>query len=108
MRETGCKNMKLCPFCKTPRANSKEEEVERTKKLMKTGNAQAFYMLALHYAQGINGLPQDWAKANELYLKAGELGCAKAYFNLGNSYYNGRGVEVDKKKAKHYYELATS
>ena len=29
-----------------------------------------------------------------------------AYYNLGNSYYDGRGVEVDKKKAKHYWELA--
>ena len=28
------------------------------------------------------------------------------YFNLGNQYCFGRGVEVDKKKAKHYYELA--
>ena len=47
-----------------------------------------------------------WAKANELLLKAGDLGCNEAYNNLGNSYYNGHGVEVDKKKAKHYYELA--
>ena len=45
-------------------------------------------------------------KANELLLKAGELGCAEAYRNLGMSYNNGLGVEVDKKKAKHYYELA--
>ena len=27
-------------------------------------------------------------------------------FNLGNSYYEGRGVEVDKKKSRHFYELA--
>ena len=45
-------------------------------------------------------------KANELYLRAGELGCAEGYFNLGNSYRNGRGVGMDKKKANHYYELA--
>ena len=45
-------------------------------------------------------------KANELYLKAGELGYAGAYHNLGVLYSQGRGVEVDKKKAKHYYELA--
>ena len=25
---------------------------------------------------------------------------------MGNSYYHGRGVEIDKKKAKYYYELA--
>ena len=44
---------------------------------------------------------------HELLLKAGELGCAKAYFNLGFAYYSGsRGVETDKKKAHYYYELA--
>ena len=51
-------------------------------------------------------MPQDQGKANELFLKAGERGYAEAYFNLGLCYDNGEGVEVDKKKAKHYYELA--
>ena len=106
MHETGGNNMKLCPFCKTPPPRSNEEEVERVKKLMEKGNADAFNQLASYYADGIKGMPQDWTKANTLYLKAGELGCALAYFNLGCSYDVGRGVEVDKKKAKHYYELA--
>ena len=51
-------------------------------------------------------MPHDRANANELYLKAGELGCALAYFNLGDAYDNGRGVEIDKQKARHYLELA--
>ena len=51
-------------------------------------------------------MPQHWSKANELLLRAGELGCHKAYYNLGHSYYHGRGMEVDKKKAKYFYELA--
>ena len=51
-------------------------------------------------------MPQDMTKVNELLLRAGELGCAEAYCNLGYSYENGRGVETDKKKAKHFYELA--
>ena len=34
------------------------------------------------------------------------VGCADAYYNLGCAYENGMGVEIDKKKAKHYYELA--
>ena len=74
---------------------------------MEKGNAEAFNNLAGDYTQGILGLPRDRAKANELYLKAGELGCATGYYNLGNSYYAGRGVEVDKKKAMHYYELSS-
>ena len=50
---------------------------------------------------------QDRNKAHELYLKAGELGCHEAYGNLGNSYDLGNGVEVDEKKAKYYWELAS-
>ena len=73
---------------------------------MEKGNAYAFYMHAGYYANGEHGLPQNRAKANELWLKAGELGCAKAYCNVGNTYANGMGVEADKKKAKHYYEQA--
>ena len=52
------------------------------------------------------GVPQDFAKANELYLGAGELGNTEAYSNLGISYENGDSVEVDKKKSNYYYELA--
>ena len=106
MRETGGKNMELCPFCKTPPAKSDEESVKRIKKLMEKGNANSFYQLGGYYRKGIKGMPQNSAKANELFLKAGELGCAEAYHNLGNSYSVGNGVEIVKKKAMHYYELA--
>ena len=52
-------------------------------------------------------IPQDMARANELYLKAGGLGCVDAYFNLGIAYQEGRGVEIDMKKVNYYYyELA--
>ena len=92
----------LCAFCRAPHAS---DEVGRLMKLAEKGNAYAYYKVAGYYAEG-NGLSQNWAKANELYLKAGELGCADAYYNLGDSYDDGNGVEVDKKKAKHYWELA--
>ena len=96
----------LCAFCRTPVAKSYEENIKRTRKQMEKGNANAFDLLAGCYHRGRMGLPQDRAKANELYLKAGELGCATAYHNLGTAYDNRRGVEIDMKKAKHYYELA--
>ena len=73
---------------------------------MKKSNSDAFFYLAGFYADGTYGLPQDQGKANELLLKAGQLGCATAYYNLGIIYSNGRGVESDAKTAKHYYELA--
>ena len=96
----------LCAFCRTPGAKSYEEDVGRVMKLMEKGNARAFYNLASDYARGCTGMAQDWLKAHELYLKAGELGCAEAYSNLGCSYDNGTGVEIDKEKAKQYWELA--
>ena len=62
--------------------------------------------MGFYYSQGQSGLPQNHAKALELWHRAGELGYANAYFAIGSAYYFGRGVEVDEKKAKHYYELA--
>ena len=96
----------MCPYCRAPAQVSDEDNIKGIKSLMENGNADAFYELAGYYAQGIKGMPQNSAKANELWLKAGELGCANAYYNLGNSYYHGRGVAIDKKKAKYYFELA--
>jgi len=96
----------LCPFCRTPASSSPEEHINRTKKLMDKGNAEAFNQLAGLYAQGRMGMPQDRGKANELNLKAGELGCDNGYFNLGNSYRDGKGVTADTEKANYYFELA--
>jgi len=55
---------------------------------------------------GLRGFPQNHTKALELLHRSGELGYASAYINIGHAYDRGRGVEVDKKKAKYYYELA--
>jgi len=96
----------LCAFCRTPPPSSDEEEIKRTKNLMENGNAEAYSSIGSCYDTGECGLPQDYQKANELYLKAGELGCADGYFNLGQAFRQGKGEEVDMKKAKHYYELA--
>ena len=96
----------LCAFCREPIPNSDEEERKQIKKLIDADNAQAFNLLAADYERGVNGMPQDFEKAEELMLRAGELGCAEAYHNLGYSYYSGEGVEADNKKAKYLFELA--
>ena len=95
----------LCAFCRVPTLTS-EEAVKQIKKLMEADNADAFYNLAGFYQDGNMGMQQDYEKANELWLKAGDLGCVDGYCKLGFSYYNGRSVEMDKKKAVHYWELA--
>jgi len=95
----------LCAFCRIPATNTSIEYTAQVKKLMKKGNGEAHIKLASDYADG-NVVAQDWNRAHELYLKAGELGCATGYFNMGNCYNTERGVERDLKKAKHYWELA--
>ena len=45
-------------------------------------------------------------KALELWHRAGELGYATAYNDIGAANDNGEGVERNEKKAVHYWELA--
>jgi len=103
MRKSG---KDLCAFCRMAPVFSDEKRIKSITKLTENGNAEAFNQLGGHYDEGAMGLSQDQQKANELFLKAGELGCADGYFNLGSSYASGSGVNVDKKKAQHFYELA--
>ena len=96
----------LCPFCRTPEPTSDGETNRMLKKVMDKGSGQAYSTLAGCYAEGRYGMPQDWEKANELWLKAGELGCADGYFNTGSCHGEGMGAVRDEKKSKYYYELA--
>ena len=96
----------MCAFCREMPASSDEAIIERYKKLMEKGNADAYHQLGGYYGAGTMGFPQDWTKAMELWRKAGELGCAGGNSHLGELYDKGMGVVVDKKKANHYYELA--
>ena len=72
---------------------------------MEVNDANAIYILGCHYLSGERGLPQDYEKAMELWLRAGELGCVTSYCKIGFAYHEGRGVERDIEKAKHYFEL---
>ena len=96
----------LCPYCRGPQRISDREAIERIKKRMEADDAVAIQGLGGFYYSGAKGLPQDYSKAIELWLRAGEHGNAAAYHNLAVVYDNGRGVERDMKKAKYYYELA--
>jgi len=94
-----------CPFCRTPTPDI-EEMTELERKRVEAGDPTAIYNLGCDYRLGERGFIKDYAKALELYHRAAELGYAGAYTNIGYAYDYGQGVEVDKKKAKHYYELA--
>jgi len=98
---------RVCPFCRVPHPKTNEEEDQRLKKRVDAGDAEAIFNLGYKYGEGLNGLQQNMDKAFELWHRAAaELGYDVAYCNIGIAYEFGQGVEVDKKKANHYYELS--
>ena len=97
----------LCAFCRTQAPKTEKESRRRIIKRIEAGDAVAIYNLGCDYTNGTDGYPIDYIKALELFQRAGELvGHAGAYANIGNAYFGGRGVEVDKKKAINKWELA--
>ena len=80
----------LCPFCRTPAPTTDEESIEQYKKRMEVDDAEAMHDLGCDYSNGAYGLPQDYAKALELWHRAAELGNAAAYYSIGDAYYVGR------------------
>jgi len=96
----------LCPFCRTPPTYSNGEYIKRYKKRVEMNDIRAMCSLGRYYALGQYGLPQNSSKAFELYHRAGELGNADAYTNVGGMYMIGEGVDVNGKMGVHYLELA--
>ena len=97
-----------CPFCRKPLPNS-EELLQRYKKRMEAGDAEAFLTLGSHYEDGSSGrlgLQQNREKAVELWSQAAKLGSVEAQFRIANSHYNGQGVAKDIDRAIHYWKLA--
>ena len=88
-----------CPFsfCRISTPNSEEELIERIRKRVDGGDANAIHQLGAFYYYGECGLPTDYTKAFGLFVQAGERGCAATYANIGNAYYYGNGGERDKK-----------
>ena len=95
-----------CPFCRIPTPHTDEENIKRYKVRMEAGDAEAIYNMGCYFYNGRYGFQQDYTKALELWHRAGELGYAASYCNTGYFYHTGTGVELDKRKAIHYYELA--
>ena len=95
-----------CAFCRTRWPKSNREVVQSLEKRVELDDPIAIYNMGCDYQDGTCGRPQNHAKALELYHRAAELGYVASYNNIGYAYNNGEGVDVDKKKARHYYELA--
>ena len=93
----------LCPFCRTPKAKD-EDFVKQLKNRVDANDPKAIYNLGCLYQQGSRGYPQDYSKAIKYWQEAGKAGVgdSEAYYNVGNAYMNGDGVQRDMKKAIHY------
>jgi hypothetical protein len=91
-----------CAFCREPAPERDDEEGDRrVMERIKKNDPVAMAQMAKRHEKG-----GDFGKALEYYTKATELGDMTAHFGLGAMYYNGEGVEEDKKKGIHHLEQA--
>ena len=95
-----------CPFCRTSRPCDVASAVAMIQKRVDKRDAEAIKTLGDMYHSGGLGLTKDEARAIELWTEAEELGSLGAHHNLGDAYYFGRGVEVDKPRGIHHWQQA--
>jgi len=96
----------LCPFCRETEP-SNAEALERTRNRAAKDQPNSIHQLGAYYSSDDQGVPQDYQKAIELRLRAGELGNASSYFSIASTYAMGLGdVKKDMAKARYYFELA--
>jgi TPR repeat protein len=91
-----------CPFCNSDRGGKTDGELVEIMKRVEANDAASIYFLANSYNNGLNGFQQDEQSAIELYSRAVDLGCNKAYYSLG-LHYKKLG---DMKKTKFHWEAA--
>lgn len=70
---------------------------------LETTDAEAQYMAGNTFYYGQGGVPKDYGKALEAYVKAAEQGHAAAQNSVGWMYDNGLGVTQDYGKAVEWY-----
>lgn len=80
--------------------------LEWYKKAAEQEYPQSVCYLAVFYEDGVGGVERDTAEAVRLWKKAAELGDKEAPFVLGNLYYYGVNVELDRKKAVRWYRMS--
>jgi len=95
-----------CPFCREPMDESHEKAIIRLRKRIELNDVVAHHCLAQSYLGGSDGFPKDQRKAFELFLRATELGSLHAPVIVAECFGEGRGVNMDAAKEKHYLKVA--
>ena len=91
----------MCPFCREPTVNGREENIKRVMKRVKVNDPNALTQIGIRRSE-----EGDYDKAFEYWTKAAELGDARAHDILGVMYYEGEGVKKDEAKGIHHWEKA--
>lgn len=86
-----------CPFCRKPM--DEDDLNEEIMKLVELNDPKAIHSLGHWYAFGSNGFPQDMDKALEFWHKAGKLGHAQSYYDIGLAYDSGPLRDVEESEA---------
>ena len=93
-----------CAFCRQP-APDEPQKIKALKRLLKRNSPEAFMQMACEHSSGENVFQSD-TKALEMYIRAAELGNAKALWSIGTYCYDGIAVEGDVPKSLQFFEAA--
>ena len=90
-----------CPFCRKPKAYTREEADKQNVERVGANDPAALCDEGLQeYEKG------NYSKAFEFYTKAAELGHAAAHYQLARMYFDGGGIEKDQKLMTYHLEEA--
>ncbi|EJK67449.1 hypothetical protein THAOC_11512 [Thalassiosira oceanica] len=100
------RGMAGCPFCRTPSPENEADVLVMVTARVEKKDPAAINFLGEQYCFGNFGLQMDMQRAVGLWTDAAELGSVEALFNLGTTYYFGKGVGNDETKAVEFYKKA--
>jgi TPR repeat protein len=97
-KSAGKKVAFACPFCREPDPTP-DMELARLQARCLLNDHKALAVMGDIYRDGACDTVKDDLKALDCYIRAAELGSPEACLTIGNNYYDGNGVAVNKKKA---------
>lgn len=87
-----------------------EQDIEKAlywyEKAAEQGYLDAYQNMGIIYQNGLGGIPVDYDKSFECFVRASAEDNPNALFCVGNSYLNGFGVEQDPKEAAKWFHKA--
>ena len=101
LRQMREKKQPACAFCRTPVPETQEDGLKNEMKRAEKNDPVGLRMVAVKLNE-----KGDYDGAFKFWTKAAELGDADAHYNLSVMYYEGNGVEKDKKKDLYHLEEA--